>query len=330
TLLAAFRTADMELVGKWDYGADRHIDRVRWVNNERFFMFVSLKLGRFDFRVGTPDVYASNVDGTQRVDIPNGGFYQIANMLWDDPEHILVQRSIDSAFLFRLNVYNGRTSTVATAPLRFGTFLVDHDARVRYAGGQQEDLSTAVLRRDDEEWTTVHTAPMGGPRRMPVGFTADNRRVYFAISDHGEPSRVSVVDPETQEEQRLSANPNVEPAGYLASADGRHLLALEYLDGLPRYEFVDTEHPESKVYAGLIQAFPNHAVQFAGISRNGRYVLLRTYSDIDRGAYYLFDSEQRQAKFLLAASNWVDPGKMAPMRPVRITARDGHLLHGYL
>lgn len=330
TLLAAFRTADMELVGKWDYGPDRHIEMVRWVNDERFFLYVSLKLGRFDFRVGTPDVYASNVDGTRRIDIPNGGYYQIANMLWDDPEHILVQRSVDNAFLFRLNVYTGRTTTVASAPLRFGGFIVDHEARVRYAVGQQEDNTNVALRRDGDAWTTIHTAEMGGAMRFPLGFTADNRNVYFAISEHGEPARVSIVDPETQEERRLSANPNVSPASYLSSSDDRHLLALEYLDGLPRYEFVDEEHPESKVYAGLIKAFPRHAVRFAGVSRNGRYILLRTYSDIDRGAYYLFDSEQRQAKFLLAASNWIDPEKMSPMRPVSFKARDGYTLHGYL
>src|SRR5690606_16759708 len=49
TVLAAFRVSDMSLVGKWDYGANRHIDRVRWVNDSRFFMYVSRKVGRYDF-----------------------------------------------------------------------------------------------------------------------------------------------------------------------------------------------------------------------------------------------------------------------------------------
>src|SRR5690606_28915029 len=122
TVLAAFRTADMELVGKWDDGANKHIERVRWVSDDRFLLYVSRKDGRFDFRVGTADVYASNVDGTKRVVIQNGGYYQVADDLWSDPEHILVQRSVDSAFLFRLNVYTGRTNNVASAPLRFGGF----------------------------------------------------------------------------------------------------------------------------------------------------------------------------------------------------------------
>jgi hypothetical protein len=117
TVLAAFEVDGMKLVGKWDYGENRHIDVVRWVNDERFFMYVSRKLGRFDFRVGTPDVYASNVDGTGRADIPNGGTYQIVDFLWNDPENVLVQRSIDSAFLSKMSVKDGRVRTVATAPI---------------------------------------------------------------------------------------------------------------------------------------------------------------------------------------------------------------------
>src|SRR5690606_40681848 len=79
TVLAAFRVEDMELVGKWDYGRQMHADRVRWVNDKRFFVYVSRKLGRYDFRVGTPDVHASDVDGRGRKVIPNGGTYQIVD-----------------------------------------------------------------------------------------------------------------------------------------------------------------------------------------------------------------------------------------------------------
>src|SRR5690606_17395372 len=75
TVLAAFEVDGMKLVGKWDYGSNKHIDRVSWVNDDRFLMYVTEKQGRFDFRVGTPDVYASNVDGTQRADMPNLGYY---------------------------------------------------------------------------------------------------------------------------------------------------------------------------------------------------------------------------------------------------------------
>jgi dipeptidyl aminopeptidase/acylaminoacyl peptidase len=330
TVLAALRVSDMQIVGKWDYGARRHIDRVLWVNNERFLMFVSLKLGSYDFRVGRPDVYATNVDGTQRRDMPNLGLYQIVDVNWDDPRGILVQRSIDSAFLSRYDVYNGEVRTVATAPVRFGSFILDHERKVRYVIGVNEDQTRVTLRRDGDRWTTVHRWSMAeGGSRVPVGFGGDGKRVYYYISDAGEPVRLVAVDPESGEETPLAGNEAVDPSGMVWSSDDQ-LLALRYADGLPSYSFVDRTHPETAVFAGLINAFTDHAVRFGGISRNGRYVLFQTYSDVDPGSYYLFDRETGSAQFLLAARDWIKPEEMSETQAFSITARDGTRVHGYL
>ena len=330
TVLAAFHVADMKLVGKWDYGEKKHIEGVRWVNDERFFMYVSEKVGRFDRRVGTPDVYASNVDGTQRADIPNGGTYQVIDSTWDDPKTMIVSRSWDSAVLSRLNVYDGGVRTIATAPIHQGSFVLDHERNVRFAVGSDEKNQNITLRRVGDRWETVAKSEMGGAMRWPMGFDRDNKRVIFAISDKGEPSRVVLADPEGEGETRLAWNENVEPVDYLMSSDERDLLAVEYMDGTPGYTFVNKDHPESKVYAGLINAFPEHAVRFDGISRNGQYILIRAYSDIDPGSYYLFDRKTGQAKFLLSAMEWIKPEQMSPMDPIVVTARDGTELHGYL
>ncbi|WP_188310243.1 alpha/beta hydrolase family protein [Arenimonas fontis] len=332
TVLAAFKVDGMKLVGKWDYGAKRHIERVFWVNDERFLMFVSRKLGRFDFRVGTPDVYASNVDGTQRADMPNLGFYQIVDVTWDDPRTILVQRSIDSAFLSKYDVYDGRVTTVATAPLRFGNFIVNAKGEPRYVVGQDEKNNLITMRRDGDAWIQVHRDEMGGDRRVPLGFDGgDESKVVFEVSRGGKPATVVLVNPETGEETPLSRNPNVEPGGFLqSSGDNPELLAIRYFDGLPSYDFVKKDHPESKVYAGLINAFPDRSVSFAGISKDGRLVLLRTFSDRDPGSYFLFDRKTNQAKYLLSAMSWIDPEKMASMQPFSFKARDGRTIHGYI
>jgi dipeptidyl aminopeptidase/acylaminoacyl peptidase len=331
TVLAAFKVDGMKLVGKWDYGAMRHIDRVYWVNDERFFLFVTKKLGRYDFRVGTPDVYASNVDGTRRMDVPNGGYYNVVDPTWDDPDNILVERSIDSAFLSKLNVYTGKITTVATAPLRFGRFVLDSKRNVRYAvGSRDEGINSVTLRKDGDTWTPIHETEMGGSVRIPLGFDRDDKRVLFQISDKGEPARLSLIDLESQQEQKLSQNPNVDYLRLLLSSDEKEVLAVRYEDGLPGYEFVNKDHPESKAYAGLIQAFPNHAVSFGGISQDGRYILIRAYSDVDPGKYFLFDREKGQAKFLLAAADWIKPGQMSQTQAIQLTARDGTKLHGYV
>lgn len=330
TVLAAFRVSDMELVGKWDYGRQMHADRVRWVNDERFFVYVSRKLGRYDFRVGTPDVHASNVDGRRRITIPNGGTYQIVDTLEQEPDWILVQRSIDSAYLSRLNVNDGRLRTAAIAPLRFGSFLVDHEGTLRYAIGTEESNEVVTLRRVGDSWAEIHRAPMGGSSNMPMGFDPDNRLVYTRVSEDGEPTRVYALDAETEELTLLSENENVDPDSYLYSSDGKELLAVRYLDGVPTTDFINTEHAEVLTYAGLMNAFPDHAVAFSGISRDGRLVLVHVYSDVDPGSYYLFDRQTGQARFLLAARSWIKPEQMSPMRAISFTARDGTQVHGYI
>lgn len=330
TLLAVLTAADTKLVGKWDYGTNKHISNVLWVNNERFFMYVTEKTGRFDQRQGLADVFASNVDGTKRADIPNGGLYGLVDTLKDDDDNILVERSISSGYLFKLNVYDGTTRTVATAPLDSASFIVDHDHMVRYAIGAMNDLRSKTLRRNGDEWDTVHESEMGGGSRIPMGFDRDNKNVYMAISDDGEPARTVLLDPETNKVMPLSKNDNVQPGGNLMSADGKELLAVRYMDGVPYYDFVNKEHAESKAYAGLINAFPNHVVGFRGISEDGRYILFRAASDIDPGSYYMFDRETGKARFLLSNMSWIKPDDMSKMEPVQVTARDGVKLHGYL
>ena len=104
------------MVGKWDFGPDRHFRQVTWANNERLLFFVSFKTGKFDFETAKGDLYASNMDGTKRIDIPNGNFFSFVNLTPEDPSTILVQRSIENAYLFKLNVYTGKTTTVACGP----------------------------------------------------------------------------------------------------------------------------------------------------------------------------------------------------------------------
>lgn len=330
TVLAAFRVSDMKLVGKWDHGTKQHIDRVRWVNDERFFMYVTEKEGFFDRRRLNSDVYASNIDGTQRADIPNGGYYRIVDVLEGDDDKVLVTRSWGSAFLSKMDVDDGSVTTVASSPLYLGGFLVDHDAKLRYATGMSEKREVIILRRDGNNWTEVSRTAETETERAPIAFASDNKHVYFQVGRKDKPSEVVLVDPETGKESSVSSNPNVDPSSFLFSGDGKELLAIRYDDGHPTYDFVASDHPEARVVAGLINAFPERAISIGGFSRDGRYALFQAYSDVDAGSYYLFDRDTGKAKFLLAAREWLKPDELARTEPVAYVARDGTPIHGYL
>src|SRR5690606_37629577 len=118
---------------------------------------------------------------------------------------------------------------VATAPVRFGAFLVDHSGTLRYVVGAEENQDTVTMRREGDKWVEVHRASMGDSRHLPQGFDPENKLVYTQISEKGEPAKLYAVDAETDEKRLLSSNGNVEAGAYLYSIDGLELLAVTYL-----------------------------------------------------------------------------------------------------
>jgi len=330
TVLAVLRVSDQGLVGKWDYGENRHFREVLWANNNRLLFRVGFKTGKFDFETGKADLYASNIDGGGRIDIPNGNYYDILDLTPSDPDTVLVQRSVESAFLFKLNVNNGKITTVATAPVRYGSFLLDHDGKVRYVSGEMDDGRSLTYRRDGEKWAQIHESERGGATYRPLGFAADNKRVYVAKGVDGKPESIVLLNLDTREEEQLSNNGTVSPSDYLWSSDEKTLLAVFYEDGIPYWDFVAPDHPETKVYAGLVKAFPGKAVTFLDTTQDGRYIGLRAYSDTAPSEAFMFDRETGKAKFLTASRDWIKPAEMSIMKPIEVKARDGLVLHGYL
>jgi len=58
--------------------------------------------------------------------------------------------------------------------------------------------------------------------------------------------------------------------------------------------------------------------------------LVRTFSDKTRGAYYLFNTKTNELNKLADISPWLDPLKMADMKPISYKSRDGLTINGYL
>ncbi|MBO9715589.1 MAG: S9 family peptidase [Pseudoxanthomonas sp.] len=330
TVLAVLRVADKGVVGKWDFGADRHFRQVLWANNERLLFYVTFKTGRFDFETSKGDMYASNIDGTQRIDIPHGDYYDIVSLTPEDPRTILVERSVETSYLSKLDVYNGRMVTVATAPVEQGHFLVDHERKPRFVSGTMNDGSNVTYRRDGESWTQVHRSERNGATYVPLGFAGDNRHVYMAKGVDGKPESIVLLDTETREEEQLSSNGTVSPSGYVWSSDRKTLLGVMYEDGVPYWDWIARDHPETLAYAGLVKAFPGKAVSFLRPSDDGRYLAMRVYADRQPPDAYLFDRQAGKATYLAGSMDWIKPAEMSPMKPISFKARDGLELNGYV
>ncbi|HRQ65499.1 MAG TPA: S9 family peptidase [Xanthomonadaceae bacterium] len=333
TTLAVLNVADLSVASRWDFGTKTHAERVVWVTNKRFLVYVSHKEGRFDFRTGEPNLFATNFDGTQRKMIPNGGTYRLLDELRDNRRRVLVQRNIDQPMLFTMDTFSGRITAHAYGPQFGQSFVLDHEQNPRYAFGSDRDdrFRSYVWNAGSESWEEFDRQQdfIGGFRR-PLALHRDGQRVYMAVSDDGEPSRIELYDPVGGEREVLFRSDSAEFDFLLRSVDRRDIFGLAWMPDVPQYHFFDPEHEDARLLRSLLAAFPEHHVSITSRTWDGKQAVVRVSSDVDPGSLYLFDTDTLRARFLLANRPWIDPKRMAPMRPLRLTARDGEVLHGYL
>ncbi|TXK64419.1 S9 family peptidase [Alkalisalibacterium limincola] len=332
TELAVLRVSDRRIMSKWDYGARMHPYEVQWVSDDRFMVKVAEKTNWFDGYVLTEyRVFFANADGGRRFAVEHGATYTVLSTLPEDPRHILVQRSIDSPHVFRMGVARGNLTRVAVSPMDNGGFAIDADGQVRYAIGQDRSRKhTQVHRRVDDGWQLVSEFDAFGRGDYPVGFAEDGVHVYMRGESEQGLDSLYLLNPETGERTDVFAHDQVDFDGLVYSADRRTLLGVRVEPGKPEIHYLQPDHPEVRIRAGLEQAFPGHAVWISSQSLDGRLMLARVYSDTSPGKVYLVDTQTGQATFLLSNRDWIDPEKMSPMQPIALMSRDGKPLHGYI
>lgn len=333
TILAVLKTADKSVVAKWDYGSRMHVQGVQWVNDERFMVRVAEKLGAFDFMVGTADMHFANADGSRRMSLPLGGSYALVDLLPKDERNILVQRTVERANLFKLDVYTGKLAKVAVSPVEYGSFAVDHDGKVRFAFGVTDDGKKNQTWRYNgtDDWTLFDESDAhDGTTRNPIGFSQDNSKVYFAASIDGAPTGLVEYDTQSKTERELFRHAYVDISDTLWNADNTKLLGVAFEPGLPHKKYFDGDDETTQWRAGLDQAFPDHDVTITSMTRDGGKALVRINSDVDPGQAYLYDTKTGKATFLLASRAWIKPEEMSKTRPVQVTTRDGLVIHGLL
>lgn len=95
---------------------------------------------------------------------------------------------------------------------------------------------------------------------------------------------------------------------------------------IPQQFWFDAEW--QKLQDSVDGALPAHINTLSG-NPAGR-LLVYSYSDVDPGQWYLFDTEQLKLRKIASARPAIDPIKMRPMRPFSYPAKDGLMIPAYL
>lgn len=352
-VLTVLRTRDLGIVKINQLPNEKSVGAFHWVSPERLMFNSVRKFGRFAAPFYTGEWYSVNADGSMPrvLDIGKKGARDLSNAsfdLLDNPQNdngrILMlanyPRSSEgvNTEVAEVDTLNGRWKSLARAPRGNCGMALDANKAPRFAvcsdyrnaAGEFDQVTELYRREESGEWTLVNSSKSSGKSLQVFGSSRDGR-IYATESDGKSTTTFGVVDQETGAFRPLFRDPVSDPSGYIASVDGSEaVLGIVTEAGAPEVTMIDKDHADAKLYASLAASFPGQFVNFSSATRDGKQIVVQVYSDTNPGELYLFDRATNQARFLMQQRKWIDGNRMASVKPIALTTRDGLKIRGYL
>lgn len=356
TGLAVLRRSDSKVMTSFALGKNNHVASFFWVNKERLLLTVSQKFGMLEQPQPTGEIVALNFDdkapealvGYRAAGMQAGTHIQTKNnervaaidvdsIPGDDRNVIVTVTPYSEDEMWyradKMDVYTGRRTIVARAPVKGASFHIDSKGAVRFARGAEYDNASKLYYRetDTADWKLVNDENSSGRVESPVGFSADNRIAYLQVEQASGPDSIVAYDTASGERKELLRDKFSDPTTIIGEFGFSQVpVGVMYMDGRPHTSFFDPKGAEARIYRMLEAAFPNDAVMVTSTTDDGKTALVSTYSDRDPGSFYLFDTETKKASYVLSRRSWVDPKHMATVKPIELKVRDGVVMRGYL
>ncbi|MDE0855635.1 MAG: S9 family peptidase, partial [Nevskia sp.] len=350
--LAIIKLSNMSVSTVFDIPDGQYAYDYFWLNDHRVVFDSTKRVPVLSGALEQPRlsgiIYAGNVDGSHGIALGNvDDFHDIASdkgpyFLWESIPHS------DNSVLFgkydqedytsgsiryyrmsinRLNVDSLHIEQIAAPPYRSFNFLSDADGQVRYMVAEDENDHLITLYRDsnNDAWTTLSTEPALGEHTQPLGFSADKSHVFL-----GNGQGVFLVDLKTKERKLVSHAIDVTERHTIMATDMHTPIGVAVDTDYPTIELFDPVAPESQLIRTLQKTFEGSRISPTSLTSDGKLGVVKVSSDVNPGEFFLVNLKDNSVSPLLKTMPWIDPAKMTPMEAIKVTARDGTVLHGYL
>lgn len=313
-----------------------HVAGLTWAGNQRLLLTVqsTYDINGFDFPFRR--LIAIDVDsgGSRVVDRKSRGMYA-GDVLYTDPTGswalVAGQNDIQSyPSVKRVDLATGDATVVERSKPDVWDWYADEKGVVR-----------AGIAYDGSRWTIWYRdKPEEKLRAIRGKFPKDDDSTVDRFIFRGDNSWVVTnertgrfglykYDLKTQTVgQPIFENPDVDLDDVYYNSITGEVSAVEYQDDRSRVFWLE---PDMKTLQTRIdKALPDSVNITVGWSGDEKRTLVWSASAADPGRYFLLDRATSQMHAVVEPYPDIDPGQLAPVKPVRYQARDGLSLRGYL
>lgn len=299
-----------------------------WGNNDRLLY---LKDTQGD---GCYHLYSVPKNGHQSIDLTPFEKIRIGFMegLENTPNEILIalnKRDPKVFDLYRLNIQNGNLKMEVKNPGNISHWKSDHEGRVRLAV-ETDGVNKNLLYRDNENQPFQKILTLNFKETLlPICFTSDNKNIY-AVSNLGRDKKAIVeFDLQTKKEKKIIfSRPDVDVVEMEYSKKQKLPVYCGYTTW--KYEFKCLTPEFEKIQRTISDKLKNDDFLITSSNDNEDKYLIKTYTDKNLGAYYLYELTTNDLIKIAEVSPWLDTSLMADVRPISFRSGDGLTIHGYL
>ncbi len=309
---------------------ERNINFYCWVSNEDLIYYKEKEGGRFQ-----TDLYIVNRKGADErllYGTEKSKIRLLEDQLIEDKYLLVTSNKRDSTVfdVYKLNVRDGKMLIAAKNPGNFTNWLTDNKGNLRMAIST-DGVNESVWCREDEGQPFKKIITNNFKTTLwPVAFSEQKPNTIYAISNVNRDKNALVeIDCITGEEKSV-----------LFANDSLNVMEAQYSKQRGEMDFVVYEtwkkekhylNAEAKrVFKNLDKLIPDADSRIIHHDKNEKHFIIRTFTDRNPGAYYLYDADQNSLKKLSDLNPSIKEEEMAEMKPISYMTKDGYTINGYL
>jgi len=283
----------------------------------------------------------SKVKGTRDMDMTTMSDYagDIIDLLPGDEDHFLLALDddrTDQAIEIRyVDVTNGNYKVILDFYEDIQNWMTDQSGEVRLGEGvrrvgtsrKEEEFTMYYLPPGKKEWQNYTDSDASN--YDIVGFFEDPQFAYaFGRNEEGfrELYKYDLVNQEIVE--TLYTVEGYDLGWLIRDRITAKPVGVAYTTTKTNYYYFDQEL--QTIQSMIDKALPGNINTLSSWTADRVYFIIHSESDIDSGAYFLFNNETKKMPFIEAAYEGLDPATLAPTKSMEYEARDGLLIPAFL
>lgn len=300
-----------------------------WAYTNRHILYLQDKDGDENWRVYSVNLETNEIKDLTPLENVRAEIQEVSRKYPNEILILLNDRDPQAHDVYRVNIETGERELLLKNEGHFIGFTTDEEYRVRLAMRFAPDGGSELLRRTpDDAWESLlKISYEDSLTTWPIQFDLTGNYLYMVDSRGRNTSALMAVHVGTGEQRLLAEDPQADISDVMIHPTQRRVQGAASTYERKRWQLLDSALQQDFEY---LRTLADGDIEVVSRSLDDRRWVVAYLLDNGPVRYYLYEREQRTARFLFTNRKALEGLPLAKMHPVIIGARDGLKLVSYL